>query len=861
MSGLRNLLRTLVQRRRFERELDDELAFHVAARADQLERDGVARAEALRRARLELGMAELHKSDVRAAKGLAPFDGLMLDLRQAARSLLRNRLFALTTVAILALAIAANAALFAFFEAYVLRAPDVRAPGRTVDVLAGYDDGQVAGLWPMADAEALAAAGAGTLEGTWLANNVRVPLLGDAPKMTFGLAVSASYFDLLGARMQRGRTFDVVDERTREPVLVLSAAGWRRLAHADPDVLGSVLKLGPTSYTVIGIAAEGFRGLDVVTPEYWIPRAGAAAIASDIEATTMGGVLREGVTVAQAQDALATALAGRTAEDGGPTRVVVAARTSMFDGVEAGTLKAAAIPVFAGFLLVLLVACANLANVALARAAARRRELAIRVSVGASRWRVARHLLVESLLLAALAAAVGTLVCAGVVAALQRFVFADVGAVAPDLVPPAFEWGRSAYAALLALVAALAIGLAPALEAGAQSPVHGVRNLGTDGRARTGRLRDVLLVGQIAASAVLLVLAGLIVANERRVDDLDPGYDVARIVDTTFPVPTERALRELERVPGVAAVTAVARAPLYGRAWTAPVRVAGGDVGVGFNHVDDRFFATLGIGLARGRAFLPEEARNEANVAIVSAATARLLFGAGDPLGRTFEVTTDLVPIPVGRYEVVGVADDVASGIFLEGRDRAMVYFPTAIGGKHAGALLARVSGDVAATSRAIVDACTRANASVLCEPTTLAAVVQQQRVPFAVAGAIATALGCAALAISCIGLYGVVGFTVARRTREIGVRIALGATPRAVLRFVLDGAVRRIVLGLALGLPVCIAISALVAAQLEVIRAFDSRAYLAMPLLLALVAFVAAFVPARRAARIAPTEALREDG
>ena len=174
---------------------------------------------------------------------------------------------------------------------------------------------------------------------------------------------------------------------------------------------------------------------------------------------------------------------------------------------------------------------------------------------------------------------------------------------------------------------------------------------------------------------------------------------------------------------------------------------------------------------------------------------------------------------------------------------------------------LARVSGDVAATSRAIVDACTRANASVLCEPTTLAAVVQQQRVPFAVAGAIATALGCAALAISCIGLYGVVGFTVARRTREIGVRIALGATPRAVLRFVLDGAVRRIVLGLALGLPVCIAISALVAAQLEVIRAFDSRAYLAMPLLLALVAFVAAFVPARRAARIAPTEALREDG
>ncbi|HET7843698.1 MAG TPA: FtsX-like permease family protein, partial [Xanthomonadales bacterium] len=505
--------------------------------------------------------------------------------------------------------------------------------------------------------------------------------------------------------------------------------------------------------------------------------------------------------------------------------------------------------------------CADAAGLLVVRAEERQREVAIRQAVGASRWRVARHLLVEALLLAALAAVAGTLLCAGAVAALQRFVFAGAGAVAPDLVPAAFDLSRCAYVAALALAAAVATGLAPALEARAQSPVLGVRNLAADGRARSGRLRDVLLVGQLAASAVLLVLAGLIVANERRVDDLDPGFDVARVVDVTFPAPTGRASREVERVPGVAGVTAVARAPLYGRAWSAPVRVDGNDFGVGFNHVDDRYFATLGIGLARGRAFRPEEARSEAHVAIVSAAAARLLFPHGDALGRTFEVVTDLVPIATGRYEVVGIADDVASGLFLEGRDRAMVYFPTAIGAAHAGALLARVDGDVAAAQRAIVAACSRADAAVLCEPTTLAAVVERQRVPFAVAGDVATALGVAALAISCIGLYGVVAFTVARRTREIGVRVALGATPRAVVRFVLDGALRRIALGLALGLPMCVAVSWLVSSQLEVVRAFDLRAYVAMPLLLAGVAFVAALVPARRAARVAPVVGLREDG
>lgn len=861
MSRLRTFWRTLAARARFERELDEELAFHLEARADDLLRAGVERGEALRCARVELGMVEMHKSRVRAARGLGLVDGVLGDLLQAWRALRRSPLYATTAVAILGLAIAANAALFAFFETYVLRAPDVRAAGRTVDVLAGYPDGEVAGLWSTEDAHGFALAGERAFEGLWLANIVRVPRLDATPTMTQGLAVSPAYFDLLGARMQRGRAFGADDARA--PVVVLSASGWRRLADADPDVVGRTLKLGPATYTVIGVAADEFRGLDVVTPQYWMPRDAAGPVARDLESTTIGGVLREGVSPEQARAALEATLAERAAspDPRGPTRVVVAPRTSLFDAVEAGALRTAAIPVFAGFLLVLLVACANLANLALARAAARRRELSIRLSVGASRWRVVRHLLVESALLATFAGVLGVLLCAIAVEGLQRFVFGDLGPLGPELVPGAFEARRTVYVAVLALVAALATGLAPALEASAAAPVLGMRDLDLEGRARSGRLRDTLLVAQLAASAVLLVLASLVVGNERRVDDLDTGYDAGRIVDLTFPQPTEKVRREVERIDGVRGVAAVGNAPLYGRAWTIPISIEGRDVGVAYNHVDERWFDTLGIDLVRGRAFLPGEARSGARVAIVSAATARRLWPDGDALGATFDVTFDDLPVPVGRYEVVGVAEDVTSGVFLEGTDRTMVYLPAALGSPHIGSLLVAIEGEGGTVRRALVEACTRADRAVLCEPRTLAEIVETQRVPFAVAGAVASGLGFAALAISCIGLYGVVAFTVARRTREIGVRVALGATPRAVVRFVLGGAARRVALGLAIGLPVCVAISVLVAAQFEILRTFDLRSYLVMPLVLAAVAGLAAFLPARRAASVAPVEALREDG
>jgi predicted permease len=858
MSALGRLWRALFRRGRFERELDDELAFHRDQRTRDLVRGGVEPGEAARRARVELGMVETHKAHYRAAVGLAPFDGLLGDLQHAVRTLRRNPGFASTATLILAVAIAANVALFAFFETYVLQGPDVRAADRLVDVHAGYRDGQVGGVWSVEDARRFTLAGERAFEGLFLALGVRLPLWGATPTMTYGLAVSDNYFSLLGARMQRGRAFDASE--LREPVVVLSASGWRRLAGADPDVVGSALKLGAETYTVIGVASDEFRGIDVVAPQYWIPRETVAAAAEAAGSTTIGGILRAAVTPQQAHAALQPALdAQRASEDApGPAYVLVTPRTSRFDSVEAGVLRKAAIPVFILFLLVLLVACANLANLMLARAAARQRELAIRLSVGASRWRVMRHLLVESALIATLAATLGTLLCAAAVEGLQRYAFGHLGPLGPDLVPAPFETWRMLYTLALALVATLAIGLAPALAVSGQTPASGARD--KPASIRQGRLRHGLLVAQLAASVVLLILSSLIVANARRADGFEPGFDAAHVVDLAFPRPTERLIRDLASVAQVRSIATVARAPLYGQPYRMPIRVGEQDFGIAYNRVDAHYFETLGVPLLRGRTFIASET-HAARVAIVSAATAQRLWPGQDPIGRAFEIPLDLAEIAPGRYEVVGVAADVASGLFLEGQDRTMVYFPVAAGSVETGALLARVAGDPGEIRAQLVDACTRADPAVLCEPMTLADVVASQRVPLTISAAIASSLGFAALLISCIGLYGVVAFAVAQRTREIGVRIACGATPSGVVRFVLSGAVRQIGVGMAIGLPICVSASVAIAANVELVSVFDLRSYLGMPLLLALVALAAAFVPARRAAGVAPNQALREDG
>ena len=861
MSRWRRLRQALLQRRRFEHDLDEELAFHRDARAQDLVRSGVDPAEAARRARIELGMVETHKAHYRQAAGLAAFDGLLADLRHALRTLARDPAFTCTAVLILTVAIGANAALFAFFDTYVLRGPEVRAPDRLVDVHAGYPDGQVGGSWSVEDARLLAEAGDRAFEGLFFATGVRLPLLGDAPAMTYGLAVSDNYFALLGARLQQGRAFGPGDAHA--PVVVLSASGWRRLADSAPDVIGRRLELGSGSYTVIGVADPSFRGIDVVAPQYWLPRGAPGLSAQAGGSTSIGGVLRAGVATTHAQAALQQALeASRSGPEApGPDRVLVSLRTSLFDSVEAGVLRTAAIPVFAGFLLVLLVACANLANLMLARTAARRRELAIRLSVGASRWRVVRHLLVESALLAIVSAILGTLACAAAVAMLQRYAFGHLGVLGPDLVPAPVDVARAGYALALAVAATLAIGLAPALDASRQAPASGARD--TAGGIRQHRMRNGLLVAQLAASLVLLVVSSLIVSNARRADAFDPGFDAARVVDLTFPGASERLQRELAALPQVRSTSAVARAPLYGQPWQLPLRLSGGErgrlVNVAFNEVDARYFETLGVPLLRGRPFLEQEARGAAPVVILSAATAQRLWPGQDPVGRGVEVFLEHLPIPAGRYEVVGVAADVASGVFLQGMDQTMVYFPTRAAS--AGAVLARIEGDLATIRPQLVEACTRADPTVLCEPVTLAQVVGSQRVPFSISATVASGLGLAALLISCIGLYGVVAFAVAQRTREIGVRIACGAPPAAVLRLILSGAARQVATGLAIGLPVCLAASAAVAAYVELASVFDLRAYLGMPLLLTAVALGAALIPARRAARLAPVAALRDDG
>jgi hypothetical protein len=324
------------------------------------------------------------------------------------------------------------------------------------------------------------------------------------------------------------------------------------------------------------------------------------------------------------------------------------------------------------------------------------------------------------------------------------------------------------------------------------------------------------------------------------------------------------ALRSrIEQIPGVEGSTSAARVPLYGWQSRVPAVIDGRSLPLGVNLVDERYFDTLGVRLTAGRDFRTEEATNRADVAIVSAATAESLWPGRNAIGQRIKLVGEESGFfDIDReVEVIGVAADIASGLLFTGLDQTAVYLPAQLGQPLMSDLMLAVDpARVDSVTRELVRLCNERDRAQPCEPWSLTQVAAQQRMPFEIARSVATVLGLVALLISAIGLYGVVRFTVASRTREIGVRVALGATPVGVVKLVLRGALRQVAWGVVLGLPVCLLVSWVLSGPLGDALAFAPGAYVGVPMLLIATALLATVLPARRATRIAPTEALRED-
>src|SRR6185369_16276239 len=417
--------------------------------------------------------------------------------------------------------------------------------------------------------------------------------------------------------------------------------------------------------------------------------------------------------------------------------------------------------VFAAFLAVLAIACANLANLCLSRAVSRTHEIATRLSLGASRSRIVRQLLTESILMALFGAAAGTAFGALAVQEAQRRIATFAGGMGISLLPIAPDWRVFVYSAALGVIAGLAFGLLPAIEVTSPSLALSTKREHSlfAGRVRPRRMRNLLIVGQIASSLVLLVAAGILVRHLQGLTTRSPGYDLDRIYDLKLDRPQPALLAALEKQPFVADVTAVGRVLLYGEMYQHPATAGGRQLSLAYNYVDSRFFNTLALPV-EGRGFTTLEAATHAKVAVISQATARKLWPNTTPIGQSLTIDHPRVEDAqdAGTWQVIGVVPDIISGWLFRGQDTTAVYFPGAAGQPRIGDAMLRINGNPAPAIAAIRKLCATVGDATGCEPTSLREVSGMQRFPFEGAALVAGALGILALLLTAVELYSEIG-------------------------------------------------------------------------------------------------------
>jgi predicted permease len=825
------------------------------------------------------------------ARLAAAIDGVARDVRYGIRGLCRDRTFAATTVSTLAVALALVTVVFVVFNAYVLRPYAVRDP-YSLHEIRWRSQGAGGRTFRWSDYQELRSRQ--DLFDAVIAERNR-PVFSDGRPLVAAF-VSGNYFETLGGRIRLGRGLADFDVETsgRNPVAILSHRAWTRLFDQDPAALGRELRLNDQTLVVVGIMHEEFWGLNDTPPDLWLPITMHGAVirqdlvgANQPREVAVIGRLRAGLTAAQVEQAL-TPLMPRMADRSDAVRaeVLLQATPAPFS-LE---LLAVLSPVFAAFLLVLAAASANVSNVMLARANARHREIGIRLSIGASRGRVVRQLMTEGLLISALAGLAG-LALASLVLRTGLAVFFRMlppsAAGATRIVPLEFDYRVFLFTFVVAGSVTVMFALLPALQATRMTLTHALR--GELGRGvRSSTLRSLLVVSQVAVSVVLLVAAATLLRNGASIGSTDPGMDIDGVLSVTQSVSGEhhliaRAASVLALDPRVASIAVTSRNPLLGALPKMPLRASDASevVATSYMFVSPEYFSVLRIPILRGRGFSEDEGRLETKVAIVSAAAAQALWPGADPLGRTVRVwleaegRTDLLVrqdragdaearLRSSDVVVVGVARDVVSGFVYEGRDRAHLYLPTAATAPHGQALLvrARVADDLHAPALQTLLETAESNLLAF-DAMPLEESLAIQMFPLTTASLIGLVLSGIALVLSVSGLYGVVTYGLSQRTKEIGIRMALGASSIAVVRLLMTQSARLVAVGAGIGLIVSLGAMATLRAVITLrnVSVLDSGAFAASAAVIAAAAGLATYYPARRAAHIDPAKTLRADG
>jgi predicted permease len=815
---------------------------------------------------------------------------LLLDLRYGLRMLRKTPGFTLVALVSLALGIGVNTAIFSLVNAVLIRPVPVVREQRRVAWLrapASYPDFQDYRERSQSF-EGLAAI-TGQSEFSFDT--------GGEPELVKGEFVSANYFDVLRVGAARGRTFAPEEDRTPAQVAVISHRLWRTRFESDPAVVGRRINLNGLAFHVVGVAPEKFIGTEVgLDRELWVPLStwpvfhptatvGAAAGAGDLLAARNShwlrvfGRLRPEVAREQAGAELATIARGIAETHYGRADEETLRRVRLLEmsgGMDPGD-REEALPV-AGVMmavvgLVLLIACANIAGLLVARAAVRRRETAIRQALGAARLRLVRQWLTESVLLAVMGGALGLLIALWANDLMTSYA-EGTPLVALDL---SLDYRVLAFAFAVSVVTGVVFGLAPALQASRLDILTSLKSEDAQGQAggRRSRLRAVFVASQVALSVVLLVGAGLFIRSLLSAHTIDPGFRVERAL--TVPVNLGLLRYEAEggrnfyrellaRVgaqPGVESASLVRFAPL-GLSYAQGLVVAEGrelregeeGVSVGFNTVGPGYFRTMGAPLLRGREFTDADREGAPGVAVVNEALAEALWPGQDPLGKRLSFEGPRGPF----LEVVGVASDIKYRT-LGDRARPYFYRPVFQAYEPGMTLVVRTAGEPGALAGAVREQVRALDRNLpVANVRTLEEQFDFSLLPSRAAAWTLGGFGLLALALAAIGIYGVVSYAVAQRTREIGVRMALGAREADVLRLVMGEGMLVVLCGLGAGLLLAFASTRVVAGFLYGVGASDPVTFAGVPLLLGAVALAAGYLPAHRATKVDPVEALRHE-
>ena len=799
-------------------------------------------------------------------------DTLRHDIRFAVRSLLRSPGYVLVAVLCLALGIAANVTVFTPVNTLLLRPLPFTDPDRVMSVYTTLArEGRFEGNWSYPDYVDVGTAD-GAFSAVGLIEDRQWNIGGlDEPERIQGARMTASVFPLLGIKIVLGRGFRA-DEDEAGKVMLVSHGLWRRKFGGDSTIIGRSLTVNGLPYTVVGVVEEHIRFPEVA--EVWLPlEPGVMRSRREWRGYDFIARLAPNVTPAQAESRVVATMRQLEARYGDTNKDWTAWIESYRENV-ARDVRPIMLIMLGAVAFVLLIACANVANLMLARATSRQREIAVRLALGAGRRRVIQQLLTESVLLGIIGGAAGAALGVWGVDAIVR------------LLPPempfwmVFDVDRRVLAATLAVsvLTGVIFGLVPALQAA--SPRLGEtlkeNSRSTSGGVRSARLRSMLVVTELVLSVVLLIGASLMIQSFIRMRTAKLGFDPSHVLTFQMSLEGDRYATDTSRVqfydqlaerlaalPGVERAGGIAWLPVRNCCSWVDYEPAGKTFSSTdrpnalYNVVSPGFFESMGVNVLAGRTFTPQDGMAAPRVAIVSKTFADREWRGENPIGKQIRLgANDTVP-----ETVVGVVASFTQDRRVTETLRPQVFVPLAQNNRRGMYFAVRASGDPAALTAAVRAEVNRLDANLpLAELKTMPRVIAERMFEPRVYGLMFSIFAVCALMLAVIGVYGVMAYSVAQRTHEFGVRIALGARPRDVLLLVLRAGIRLVVLGIVIGVPAAFAMGRGLGGLLYGVRPSDPATFLGIPILLGAVALLASMVPARRATRVEPIVALRNE-